>query len=239
VAQNEDQKITFAPDVFIIPAVVMVDQKLRPIDVKIYGCIYWLERLRDGKCYASNKMIASVIGTSSQGVADGIMRLRDAGYIECVYEDEEKKIRKQIITRIHMMSRVSSNEEGGFLQMKNRDSNNEINTLSETELQQITTIHRQYVLRFIIDQNRREYAAPDELEKLVDDAIKSQYRLTPKRKSILHTRLKDAGYEMIKQALTKADKDPWMHGSNERGWVMDLYEYLLRSYEQVEKWARK
>ena len=138
-----------------------------------------------------------------------------------------------------MMSRVTSNEETGLHQMMYRDNNKEINTLSETELQQISTIHRQYVLRFIIDQNRRDYAAPDELERLVDDAIKSQYRLTPKRKNTLHTRLKDCGYDMIKKALMNADKDPWMHGANERGWTMDLYEYLLRSYEQVEKWARR
>lgn len=239
MAQIEDQNITFGPDVFIIPGLVMLDQTLRPIDTKIYGCIYWMEKLRDGRCFASNGTIAKVIGTSSQGVADGIKRLVDSGHIKCIYEDNDKRIRKQIITLVHMSSRVSSNEERGFLHMKNRDSNKENISLSETELQQIETIHRQYVLRFIVDQNRREYASPDELNKLIDEVIKQKYRLTPKRKKTLHIRLKDAGYDMIKRAIMNADNEPWMHGNNDRNWTMDLYDYLLRSYEQVEKWANK
>ena len=123
--------------------------------------------------------------------------------------------------------------------MDYRDSNKENISLSETELQQIETIHRQYVLRFIVDQNRREYASPDELNKLIDEVIKQKYRLTPKRKKTLHIRLKDAGYDMIKRAIMNADNEPWMHGNNDRNWTMDLYDYLLRSYEQVEKWANK
>lgn len=239
MAQIEDQNITFGPDVFIIPGLVMLDQTLRPIDIKVYGCIYWLERLKDGRCFASNNTIAKVIGSSSDGVKASIIRLKKAGYIKCIYEDDAKKIRKQIITLVHMMSRVGSNEPGGLVQMNHRDSNKENISLSETELQQIETIHRQYVLRFIVDQNRRGYASPDELNKLIDEVIKQKYRLTPKRKKTLHIRLKDAGYDMIKRAIMNADNEPWMHGNNDRNWTMDLYDYLLRSYEQVEKWANK
>lgn len=239
MAQIEDQNITFGPDVFIIPGLVMLDQTLRPIDIKVYGCIYWLERLRDGKCFASNNTIAKVIGASPDSVGKSLARLQAAGHAKCIYEDDDKKIRKQIITLVHMVSRVRPNEPRGLDQMDYRDSNKENISLSETELQQIETIHRQYVLRFIVDQNRREYASPDELNKLIDEVIKQKYRLTPKRKKTLHIRLKDAGYDMIKRAIMNADNEPWMHGNNDRNWTMDLYDYLLRSYEQVEKWANK
>ena len=60
------------------------------------------------------------------------------------------------------------------------------------------------------------------------------YKLTTARQSKIKARLKDAGKEMLEKAITNVSESPWHMGDNDRGWKADL-DYILRSYEQVEK----
>jgi len=60
------------------------------------------------------------------------------------------------------------------------------------------------------------------------------YKLTDKRKTKLKLRLKDAGVDMLKQAITNVADEPFYNGDNERGWKADL-DFIIRSYEQVER----
>lgn len=60
------------------------------------------------------------------------------------------------------------------------------------------------------------------------------YKLTDKRKLKIKSRLKDAGIEMLEEAITKTSKSKFHNGDNDRGWCADL-DFIIRSYEQVER----
>lgn len=62
------------------------------------------------------------------------------------------------------------------------------------------------------------------------------YKLTDKRKAKLKSRIKDAGEDMLKQAIENVASEPFYNGDNERGWKADL-DFIIRSYEQVERLA--
>lgn len=63
----------------------------------------------------------------------------------------------------------------------------------------------------------------------------SRYRLSPNRQQKIKARLKDCGEAMIMHAIDNLAESPFHRGDNDRGWAADL-DFLLRSYEQVEKW---
>jgi len=64
----------------------------------------------------------------------------------------------------------------------------------------------------------------------------NQYKLTPKRKTKIKSRLKDAGFEMLKRAIENTSQSDFHMGDNQRGWKADL-DYIVQSYENVEKLA--
>lgn len=68
---------------------------------------------------------------------------------------------------------------------------------------------------------------------------KKRYRLTPKRKKAIETRLKDAGFNMLCAAIVGYSREPWYQGENNRDWHADLEAFICRSYEKVEEGANK
>lgn len=66
------------------------------------------------------------------------------------------------------------------------------------------------------------------------DSNPASFKLTPKRKSKIKARLKDAGYEMLTKAIENTAANSFYRGENERGWKADL-DFITRNYEQVER----
>lgn len=62
----------------------------------------------------------------------------------------------------------------------------------------------------------------------------NRYKLSPNRKIKIKARLKDAGLDMLKQAIEKTSNSSFHLGFNDRKWKADL-DFIIRSYEQVEK----
>lgn len=62
------------------------------------------------------------------------------------------------------------------------------------------------------------------------------YKLSRARKVKIGVRLKDAGIDMIKLAITNTSNSKFHMGDGERGWKADL-DYILRSYEKLESLA--
>lgn len=54
----------------------------------MYGAIYWLHKLKDGSCTASNKTLGEIINAKERGVRAGLERLEAAGYIKRVFSDD-------------------------------------------------------------------------------------------------------------------------------------------------------
>ena len=62
------------------------------------------------------------------------------------------------------------------------------------------------------------------------------YKLTPARTAKIKARLKDAGEDMVRQAIEKTAASPFHQGDNERGWKADL-DFIVGSYEKLERLA--
>lgn len=88
------------PDFYIIPEIVKSSPKLRPCDGYIYAVVYWIERLKEGRCIASNQVIGEASGFDERTVRAGLDRLDKAGFIIRIYEDKERRIRKEIKTLV-------------------------------------------------------------------------------------------------------------------------------------------
>ena len=67
-------------------------------------------------------------------------------------------------------------------------------------------------------------------------AENSHIKLSEKRRTHLKNRIKDAGKEMLFQAITNVANSPFHRGDNDRGWKANI-DFIIRSYEQVEKLA--
>jgi hypothetical protein len=85
------------PDFLIIPYVLIEDGEMNPIDEKLYGVIYWLTKLRNEKCTASNEALAQVVKTSPQVINNSLIKLERNGYILRRFKDAGRRHRSEIV----------------------------------------------------------------------------------------------------------------------------------------------
>lgn len=78
----------------------MMHPDLRPSDSTVYAVIYWFEKMKDGKCTASNETIADVAVIEARSVRASLDRLERAGFVERVFFDKCKQIRNEIKTTV-------------------------------------------------------------------------------------------------------------------------------------------
>lgn len=99
------------PDYLVIPMIVYEHENLRPTDKILYAIIYWYEKMKDGKCYASNETIAIVSGVDLRTVKVGLERLEKAGFIKRIYEKNGERVeRKEIKCLVHY-AKVKADDE--------------------------------------------------------------------------------------------------------------------------------
>lgn len=117
--KENTMQATIIPDFLIIPGQVVFCPDLQPLDFKVYGVIYWIHSLKEGKCYASNIYLAKVcfplekdkekIKTKARSIQNSLLRLERKGFIQRVYRDKDKKQRGEIIPLVSY--KVSSNDD--------------------------------------------------------------------------------------------------------------------------------
>lgn len=88
------------PDFLVIPSVLIRDRELRPTDPLIYGVVYWYSKLKLEKCILSNKSFSELLNVSERAIQYGLQRMSARGYLAVIYEDDTKKVRKEIIPLI-------------------------------------------------------------------------------------------------------------------------------------------
>lgn len=96
------------PDFLIIPRPVAFDSRLQPLDLIVFAVVYWFERMKDGKCIASNAAIAAAASDEAGGktvgarsVQTALERLEAAGHVRREYLDPEtRKKRARILTLV-------------------------------------------------------------------------------------------------------------------------------------------
>jgi hypothetical protein len=101
------------PDYYHIPA--LVAESVSPHESFVWAIIYWFEKMKDGRCYASNERIAEALPyqSSPQSVTNALMKLESMGFIKREYKDEKKTIRKEIKITVSLQKIDLENEEGG------------------------------------------------------------------------------------------------------------------------------
>lgn len=99
-----------APEFIIIPYILIDDDKVSPVEEKLYGIIYWFSQLKREKCTASNPVLASLVKTSIGSIQNSLTNLEANGYIKRTFSDKNRRNRQEIIPLI-VFSKVSPTDD--------------------------------------------------------------------------------------------------------------------------------
>lgn len=88
------------PSFLIIPYQLIADRNVKPIEQTLYGVIYWLTKLKNEKCTASNESLAELVGTTAGVIQNSLTNLEKRGYIERTFKDRNKRVRDEIMPLI-------------------------------------------------------------------------------------------------------------------------------------------
>lgn len=229
-----DQEVSFTPEFLHIPSIVAFDKDLQPLDKLVYAVVFWFERLKDGRCFASNGTIGNVAGASASGVSHSLGRLSGKGYVTCIMDDKNQ--RKEIRTLVFNQFNPSSNEQGGVAQMSNIDTN----TKTKYSPDELTNIKKVYVawLKLMVLTPEQRSLTDTELRSTALKAASNRCRLTDQRKVKINARVRSLGLEQTMRAVAGLSESDWHRGENDNNWTASL-EWLMKSDEKVEEWANK
>jgi len=73
------------PDFLITPYEVHQCEELRPSDSTVYAVIYWFEKMKDGKCIASNELLAEISRVQERSLSGSLERLEKNGFIQRIF----------------------------------------------------------------------------------------------------------------------------------------------------------
>lgn len=90
------QKDLMRPDYYHIPAVVA--EAVQPHEAFVWSIVYWFEKMKDGKCKASNQRIAEALPykSTAKSVGNALDALEKKGLITRVFRDDNKRIRSEV-----------------------------------------------------------------------------------------------------------------------------------------------
>lgn len=104
------------PDFILIPTVVLTDKRLNALDGKVFGYIYWLTKLKNERCTASNGTLATLANTTVNTIQHCLTRLELCGYVTRVYHvtnegiekihNNNRKIRLEILCNVQFSHNV-------------------------------------------------------------------------------------------------------------------------------------
>lgn len=120
---------------------------------------------------------------------------------------------------------------------KNTHENTTLDKYTSEFDEQVKKVYGMYLVYFKIGIDIYESASSDEKPALLQAASKN-YRLTPKRRNAIITRIKDIGFPAVKRAMMNIGASDFHRGDNDRGWTAEL-DWVYDSYEKCEKWANK
>lgn len=116
------------PDFIIIPYQLMEDKRITLIDERLYGIIYWLTKLKNEQCTASNKTLAELVKAQAGTIRNSLTKLEELGYLKRIFKDEKRKIRKEIIVLV-VFSKVSPTND---TQQKVSSTNDTVSSTNDT-----------------------------------------------------------------------------------------------------------
>lgn len=174
---------------------------------------------RNGKWTSGRKRLGSVLGLNQNTAWSAIQRLSKMGYIEI-----ETSTKWSIF---HLKSNRGSTTW-------QQPSNN----LSTTCQHKIKT--KTKTIKEKINKKENNFSFLSVHQKICElfDKNPERYKLTPKRKQKLQSRLKEFGEDGVLQACKAITQSAFHMGENDRGWSADPY-WVLNSVEKTEEWLNK
>lgn len=219
----------------IIPASVRYDNELPSTAKLLYGEIASLSNL-EGFCWASNTYFGKLYEISSRNVSVLISKLEERGHIRTEIESNTGNTRN-----IYLVGTIDKNINRYGKKYhdpidKNIKHNNKTNTKKNTisaesktsgpeKDSEVYKIYHLYLSRFKVT---------DTIDRL---QASKRYKLTDKRRAAIQRRLDDAGFKVLAASIVGYSQSDWHTGTNDRGWIADLEQFICRSYENVEKGA--
>ncbi len=88
------------PAFILIPYQLLADERIKPVEEKLYGFIYWFTRLKNERCTAGNDALAQLVQTTPGVIQNSLTNLEKRGYIRRVFKDRNKRVREEIIPLI-------------------------------------------------------------------------------------------------------------------------------------------
>lgn len=167
----------FVPAFIQIPYQLLVDERVSPLDGKLYGFIYWFERLKDGKCTASNKTLAELLKVTSGAIQNSILNLEKCGYIKRLYQNKDKSQRSEIKSLIDYKKAIidlpdhTSNDVRTLPSNdvhNNKQLNNNITLLHKVPSQE-ENLHKQ-VIEYFVGICKSDYKITPEIKGAQDGA---------------------------------------------------------------------
>lgn len=146
------------------------------------------------------------------------------------------------LKKANMVTQSSNNKYTSFSICKwkeyqsvgNNNGNNEVTTREQRGNNAVT----HYKNKEVIIKNNNNV----EIQSIYDyyiqkfDSNPNKFKLTAQRKIKIGLRLKDAGKDNLIKAIDNVSESNFHRGENDRNWKADL-DFIIRSYEQVEKLA--
>lgn len=170
---------------------------------------------KEGYCWATNKYFAGLYEINQSTVSRLISKLAKKEFLIVDITTSSKGQEVLRILRIPHAKNVNTP-----LLKKSKDNTTSIN------------IKTNIVPNGTVEQVQQVYDLF--IEKFGKNS--STYKLTDKRKAKLKQRLRDAGEDVLIQAINNTAESGFHRGDNDRGWEADL-DFIVRSYEQVERLA--
>jgi len=84
------------PDFLVIPIQILENKNLNHSHGYLYGYIYWMEKLKEGACFASNKTLSELMSIGERAIKMYLDDLEREGYIIRIFTDKNKRNRKEI-----------------------------------------------------------------------------------------------------------------------------------------------
>lgn len=98
------------PAFIIIPYQLLADTRVKPVDEKLYGFIYWFTKLKNEKCTAGNDVLAALVKTTSGSIQNSLLKLEKLKYIVRTFKDSNRRVRDEIIPLVDF-NQIQNTEE--------------------------------------------------------------------------------------------------------------------------------
>ena len=231
----------------------MTDTEFRIVMAVTRATLGWeidpVTKMRKKEDWLSYYQLKKITGRGYMSLSKAISSCIKKGWIEARDKDgnlldtKNKRIGKKIYYRLG--KEILLKNDGEEIVVKESQPLQKVERSNSTSpksviTKSVITKSRAYKRKTIQKKNYTKDLV--EIQRIYDFFISSfkkntnQYKLTPLRRQKIKKRLEDAGEEMLKRAIANTAASPFHRGKNDHGWQADL-DFIIRSYEQVEKLA--